>query len=345
MKKLVTKKERNEPINSSKRTVQSFITDWLEVHIKPNKSPSTFRGYEQHARTHIYPVIGRKSLELLTGRDVQACLNAAAAKNLSPTTVKNLNQTLKSALTTAQKWGYISSNAAKNATPPKQIKFDARPLTLDEANQLLKSVDGHRYEALTSVGISLGLRRGEIAGLRWENINWATGVLRITHSLQRIKSRGMVLRELKSETSHREISMPQFCLDALRKRQLVQEQEKIDAGIKWKDTGFVFTERGGGVIQTEKVTTEHRAALKLAKLHHVRFHDLRHTAATLLLSKGVPMKMIQAILGHSSFQFTMSVYGHLVAAMHSEAAQAMDDLFLKPVVAPMVGPAKVEVVH
>jgi integrase len=111
------------------------------------------------------------------------------------------------------------------------------------------------------------------------------------------------------------------------------------------DTGFVFTERNGGPIMTEKVTTEHRAALELAKLTHVRYHDLRHTAATLLYAKGVPMKMIQAILGHSSFQFTMDTYGHLLKEAHNEAAQAMDDMFLRPVVAPVVAPATSETVH
>ena len=346
IKDLVKKKETNQPITSTKRTVGTFIPGWLKD-IEPLVSPSTYRGYEQTARMYIIPMLGKIPLDQLNGQHVQRFLNKVASlpadtrfKNhgalsrkessvgmLSPASVQRINATLKTALSTAITYGFINTNAAKNAKPPKQVKYTAKPLTEVDGLKLLEAVVGDRYEAITTCGMTLGLRRGEVAGLKWSAINFITGRMEITHQLQRVKGDGVVLRELKSKSSRRSIQLPPFCVEALTRRAAIQERERELAGTKWKDTGFIFTGKDGGPIMTEKVTTEHTAALIRAKLPHVRFHDLRHTAATLLLAKKVPMKMVQEILGHSSFQITMELYGHVVAEQRGAATQAMEDMF------------------
>jgi integrase len=253
-------------------------------------------------------------------------------------------------MTRAVKWGKLAINPAKNAESPKQRKYTASPLTLKQAEALLKAVEGDRYEAIFTCA-ALGLRRGEVLGLTWTNIvlndSCSAGVLNVARTLSRIKGKGLVLCDVKTQKSRRTIRLPRFAIEALLRRQMIQEQERINAGEEWKETDLVFTGGTGGPLMPEKINELHRDALERAKLHHVRFHDLRHTAATLLLSKKVPMKMVSEILGHSTFQFTMETYGHVVENMRDETTEAFDQMFgeKRAVVAQVVALDKLEKVQ
>jgi integrase len=315
------------------------MTQWLEDHVKATKAPLTYRGYEQTARMYIIPRLGRIPLERLSGQDVQRCLNQASKDGLSPTSVKNINATLKTALSTGKRWGYVERNAAKDATPPKQKKFAAKALTVEQSERLLKVMAGHRYEALIVVALMMGLRRGEVAALRWSEIDFADGFLHVRTALQRIKGKGVQLHDVKSEKSHRHSPLPALCIAALLRLREMQEEEKRAAGTKWKqDSDFVFTSRYGARIGIEEPIRELKSALKLAKLPDARFHDLRHSTASLLLAKGVPMKIVQEIMGHANFQITMDTYSHVLPSQLRDAMETMNDIFEKPVVAPVVAP-------
>lgn len=351
MRALRRKLETNQPITTTKRTVGSFMLEWLEDHVKPNRSPSTYQSYEQHVRMYIIPMLGKIPLERLNGQDVQRFLNKlrtlsaeerqgrqwggkgmkpSRVEVLTPATIQRVHATLRSGLTKAMRWELISSNAARNASSPPQEKYEAKPLTQSQGLKLLDSVIGHRYEAITTIGLSLGLRRGEVAGLKWTSIDFIAGRMEVTHQLQRVKKIGVVYRTLKTKSSTRSIQLPPFCVDALKRRRAIQEREQKLSGKKWKDTGFVFTSKDGNFIMPEFVTVTHTEALREAGLPHVRFHDLRHTAATLLLAKKVPMKMVQEILGHSSFQITMDLYSHVVEEQREAATDAMERMFGDP---------------
>ena len=331
LRALVRKKERNEPLDNAKKTVASFMAEWLDVQVKPTRSPSTYRGYEQTSRMYIEPMLGRIPFDRLSGKDVQHMLNQLHDSGLSPASVKNVNATLKSALSRAMKWGMIDRNAAKLATPPKQIKYHPHPLTAEQADRLLQFVANHRYEAMFYLALMMGLRRGEILGVRWSDIDFALGVLRVRQALQRIPRQGVQVQQVKSEKSRRNIPLPPIVMRALLRRQDRQQQERKASGTRWKqDSDFVFTSRDGARLMTEEPTRHLNEALDGAKLPHVRFHDLRHSAASLLLSKGVPMKVIQEIMGHSSFQITADTYSHLVSGELKAAMQTMDDLFSRP---------------
>ncbi len=346
IEELKRKKKLNLPTTSPRRTVEQFMDEWLTIHVKPNKAPLTFRGYEQTTRMHIVPILGRLQLDKLNGKDVQKCLNKAAESGLSPTSVKNINATLKSALSTGKKWQYIDRNAAKDATPPKQVKFRGRALAADEGDRLFAAVKGHRYEAIFYLALMMGLRRGETAGLSWRDIDLSKGRLDIQRSLQRIAGKGLVLSGVKTEDSAANVSIPRLCIDALLRRQIIQEKERLAAGAKWKQDGdFVFTSRYGSRIVLEELTRELDKALIRAELPHVRFHDLRHSTASLLLSKGIPMKVVQEIMRHSNFQITMDTYSHLLPSALNGAMETMNDVFSKPVVAPVVAPSRRETIQ
>jgi integrase len=334
---LVSRRKANQPIHSKKGTVATFIADWLADEVTPNRDASTLRIYESTCRLYIVPPLGRIRLDQLNGQQVQRCLNLAA-EHLSPTSVRLVRTVLRTALSTAEEWKMVASNAAKHANIPTQTGYEAKPLTAEQANRLLETVKDHDHGALFTIALSLGLRHGEIGGLRWENIDFATGFLHVRTQIKRIARKGLHLSELKTKKSRRSLRMPRFVVDALLRRQLIQEAQRIKAGAKWKETGFVFTGPRGDVIAPEKINEVHKEMLERANLPHVRFHDLRHSCATLLLSKGVTLKMIQEILGHANFQITADLYSHVARAMRDEATDAMNEIFdsKNPDVAPVV---------
>jgi integrase len=339
LQRLAQQKESGRPISSAKRTVGKFMLEWLEVHVKPNKAPLTYRGYEQTTRMYIIPMLGKIPLARLNGEDVQRCLNQASTDGLSPTSVKAINATLKTALTRAIRWKLLDHNAAKAATPPKQRKYHAKHLPAADADRLLKVVEGHRYEALIVVALMMGLRREEVAALHWSNIDFEQKILHVRYALQRHAGKGMVLAELKTEHSRRDLPIPSLCIEALLRRRTIQEEERIKAGAKWKqDSEFVFTSRDGHRIMIEEPIQILDEALQLAGLPHVRFHDLRHSTASLLIAKGVPLEFVSKIMGHSNLQITGDLYAHLLPTQVRDVMQTMNDIFEKLDVALDVAP-------
>jgi integrase len=351
LKRLTRKFEQKQPINAASLTVGRFTTEWLEDWVKPNRSYSTYHSYEKMVRLYIVPLLGDVPLDDLTGQEVQKFLNKLGnmtaevrfakqrsnlgrkmlhVEYLSPASIQNTHAILKSALSRAVKWGKLAINPAKNAESPKQQKYEAHPLTLKQAAALTKAVDGDRYEFAFSCA-AIGLRFGEILGLSrtdfvWSDNTFSAGVLNVTRQLQRVKGKGLVLVNLKSKKSRRQIKLPKFFIESYLRRVMIQEQDRIDAGEEWKETGLVFTDCFGGFVQHRAIRTIFKAALKKAGLPDIRFHDLRHTAATLLLAKGVPMKMVSEILGHSTPQITMEIYAHVTEEMRDQSTDAFDQI-------------------
>ncbi len=195
----------------------------------------------------------------------------------------------------------------------------------DKARQFLKSVRGHRLEALFSVALAVGLRQGEALGLRWEDIDMAAGVLRVNHQLQRVDGR-LTLVEPKTDRSRRTLVIPRSILERLRDHEKRQLSERLWAGSTWTDGGFVFTNRSGGPLQARNVIREFHKALKDTGLPRIRFHDLRHSCATFLLVQGVSPRVVMELLGHSEIAMTMDTYSHVVPELKREAAERMESL-------------------
>jgi integrase len=177
--------------------------------------------------------------------------------------------------------------------------------------------------------MAIGLRQGEALGLHWADINFETGALAVRNSLQRVKGK-LQLVEVKGQKSRRTITLPQVAISALVKHRAGQEQERQFAGDRWQEAGFVFTTMVGTPLDGPTVTHRFQAALKRAGLHRIRFHDLRHTCATLLLAQGVHPRLIMEILGHSQIAITMNLYAHVIPAMKKEVAAQMDSILAPP---------------
>jgi integrase len=201
-------------------------------------------------------------------------------------------------------------------------------VSADEANRLLQAARGDRFEGVYTVGLALGLRRGEVLGLTWPDVDLDGANLRVLRSLQRIGGK-LQFTETKTPKSRRTVPLPQYAVRALRTHRVKLLQVRLAAGPDRSDDGhdLVFSNRTGGPIEPACLRRAYQRLLATAGLPAIRFHDLRHSAASLMLAQGVPLKTIQEILGHSSIAVTAGFYAHLGEQLKREAADAMDRVF------------------
>ncbi len=306
-------------------TVAEFLRTWLAG---LSLEPSTIRGYEQVVRVHLVPALGHLRLDRLTPLDVDHLLHEKERAGLSAQTCANVRSVLRSAISFAVRKGIVARNVVKLSEPVKTRTYEATYLTRAEAAAFLEAARGDRLEALYSVAIPLGLRQGEILGLRWSDIDLEARQLHVRTQLQFVKGTGFVLKEPKWH-SRRTIVLPDITIRALRAHKIRQAEERLRAGTAWQDHGLVFTTGlGTPVSATNLLKRSFYPILARAGIgRHVRFHDLRHSAATLLLTMGVPLKVVAGVLGHSTTRVTER-YAAVVPELAREAAAAMDRALL-----------------
>ena len=311
------------PVAVERQTVGQFLAHWLDT-VRPSLAPRTFEHYEMVLRLHVVPDLGPLRLDKLSPQHVQALLARKAAAGLSTQSVRHVRTVLRIALNQALKWGLVARNAAALAVAPKLVRKQFRSLTPEQARQLLDAAKGDRFEAIFTVALSLGLRLGEIIGLRWQDVDLNAGTLTVNQTIYRVRGKGVIAAAPKTERSRRTLHLPESVVSALRSHRARQLQERLAAGRDWKDTGLVFTSRIGTPVDQRNLFRAFKALLAKAGLPDVRFHDLRHSAASLLLAQGVPMRAVMELLGHSSISTTADIYSHVMPAMMREVADKMD---------------------
>jgi integrase len=237
----------------------------------------------------------------LNPQQVQAILNRhLAGGHLARRSVAYIRIVLRAALNRARKWNLVVRNAAELVKSPRLQRFEIQPLSPPQARTLLDSAKGNRLEALYAVALACGLRMGEILGLRWNSIDFERGQLAVEHALHRQKGKGLVLTETKTDRSRRTIALPAPLIAALRAHRVRQLQEQLVAGSHWQERGFVFTSGVGSGLEPRNLHRAFKAMLTKAGPPDIRFHDLRHNAASLMLAQGVPLRVVMEVLGHSS---------------------------------------------
>lgn len=306
-------------------TVKEFLKTWMRDVQDARLSPATFQTYEGYIRNHLVPVLGAKRLGQLTASDIRSFLAIKSREGKSPATVKQMHAILRSALQHAMREDLVPRNVAKLVVVPTPPKQDVEPLTPDEARKLLKAAKGTSWEALWTLYVGLGLRRGEALGLRWGDIDLENGYLNVVQSLQR--SRGELrLKSPKTDTSRRRVVIPGFCIDALTRHRTSEREKLASLGLLVDPATLAFTSHGTP-IEPRNVNRAFEALLKKAKLRRVKLHDLRHTCASLLLAEGVAPRVVMELLGHSAIAVTMNTYSHVIPALQDESAKRMDALF------------------
>jgi integrase len=312
-------------------SVEQWLDSWLRG-LEGTIRPRTLEGYEVIIRRHLGPAIGKKRLAKLTPSEVEAMLSAKVKAGASPRSAHHMRAVLRTALTVAERDGIVSRNVASLARPPRVVKKnEMRSLTPAQVDAFLEAIKNERLKAMYVVTLGLGLRQGEVLGLRWQDIDLDASILSVTHALQWIRPRGEhasvpQLVEPKSEESHRTLRLPKSVVVALREHRARWRHEKLALGGRWVDEwDLVFTGPFGEPLNPRTVWEGFKAVLKRAQLPtEIRFHDLRHSAASLLGAKHVPARVVQKILGHSSISLTLQTYSHVFAEQHEEAAEIMD---------------------
>jgi integrase len=305
-------------------TLGSFLDIWLSEVAKPSVRHWTYKGYEVHVRLHLKPALGRLPLDRVEPTHVQSLLNAKLKSGLSPKSVRYILGTLRTALNQANRWGYISRNPAALVDGPRVERYEIQPLSLDEARTFLAAIKGDRLQALYSVALTMGLRQGEALGLRWQDVDLSAGTLRVSKQLQRIDGE-FKLVEPKTSRSRRTLALPATAIYELKDHCLKQRDERMAAGARWSDMDLVFTRPDGGPLDGTVVTHQFHRLLDKAGLPQRRFHDLRHSCATLLLAQGVSPRVVMEILGHSQIALTMNTYTHVLPELKRDAARRMDE--------------------
>lgn len=327
------------PMRTNERlTVGAYLDSWLQS-ARSEVRPMTWISYEGHVRLHIAPTLGRVPLAKLTPPDLRALYADRTAAGLSPGSVTRVHATLRRALGQAYRDGLVPRNVGTLVSPPVSRRAEIRPLAPEQARTLLAAARGDRLEALYAVAVALGLRQGEALGLRWQDVDLDTGTLTVRRSLQRIPKplRGpddggygehYRLVEPKTSRSRRTLTMPAIVMAALRDHRVRQRKEQLAAGPAWQGErwGLVFATTIGTPLDARNVSHRFEALLVRAGLPRVRFHDLRHSAATLMLAQGVSPRVIMETLGHSQIAMTMNLYAHVMPTMQRDAADRMDAL-------------------
>jgi len=306
-------------------TVGKFLDQWMIEVVQPSVRPWTYRGYDVHVRLHIKPALGNLALEAVSPRHVQALLNQKLAEGLAPKTVRYIRGTLRTAFKQATRWGLIVRNPVDAVDGPKVERFEIRPFTPDEARQFLSAIRGERLEALYSVALTMGLRQGEALGLRWQDVDLDLGNLRINKQLQRINGKFQLV-EPKTPRSRRTLALPASIVVGLREHWNRQLSERAVVGERWETSDLVFTTDRGRPLDGTVVSHHFHRQLDRAGLVQRRFHDLRHSCATLLLVQGVSPRVVMDVLGHSQIALTMNTYTHVLPQLRREAADRMEAL-------------------
>lgn len=324
--KLQHELQRGVPVQTAGTTVAAFLEQWLAT-VKSNVRPKTYLSYSGIVNTHLVPALGRHRIERLIQQHMHEMMVEKAASGLSLRTVTYIRSVLRAALNQAMKWDLIPRNVATLVNPPQVDVYQPKTLSKTEAARLIATLRGDRLEALYAVSLSVGLRQGEILGLRWEDVDFDQGSVLIRKQLQVIDGQP-TFTEPKSKMSRRTIPLPASVVDLLGQHRQRQLEERIRAGGQWQSQwGLVFTTPVGRPLDDSSLRKHFKQTLERADLPPMRFHDMRHSAASMLAARGVHPSVAQRILGHANISTTLAVYTHVEEAMMRQATDLMGDLY------------------
>ena len=310
---------------ADKSTLAVFLRHWLSAYCVPKLAPNTVNGYRVNVERHIIPYIGQIPLNKLTPANIQKLYADLLTSGLSGTSVRYVHNNLHRALKYAVKQELISRNPADLVDPPRIDHIEMRVLTPDESKTLISGCVGTDIYLPVLLGLSLGLRRGEALGLQWDDIDMDAKTVTIIHSAS-FRKGGFLLSSTKTRNSRRTLIMPDALYIALKDAYNKQQREAAIFGDGYNSYHLVCCLPDGMPITSGILQHRFHDVLTSCGLPSIRFHDLRHTNATLMLRNRIPAKIVSAMLGHSSIGITMDTYSHVMTDMQEGAIDVMDGL-------------------
>ncbi len=318
-------------VEGSKIFYSDFLDSWLETK-KHQVAEQTWSYYSQLVRDYIKPKLGMYKLRELSTRRIQDFYNHLVVQGVGLRTIEKNHLIIHASLNYSLKYGLIPSNPDSFTDPPKPKKKEMKYLNIEEVKKLLQVAkeNNNRNYALYYLAIVTGMRQGELLGLQWKNVDLERGIITVNQNLKRLPKGNLVFGKPKTKTSIRSITIGQETIEVLRIHKEMIERERYNESINdlWKEMDMVFPSTIGTPIDPTNLLKKFRQLLKRVGLPKFRFHDLRHTSASLMLNNGVDVLVASRRLGHSRPSITLDVYGHLLSSMQDSVASKMDELVL-----------------
>lgn len=326
LRKLINDIENNAVGNMEKTTLNELIDHFLSYK-SHELAPNTMRDYKNILLKHVAPILGDMQVNKIKAIHLQKYYTIKL-NTLSANSVNKHHRVLKKLFRTAMQLELITVNPADIVEAPKTEKKNVgQALTVEELHQLIDYAEGSMLEIPIMLAALCGLRRGEICALKWSDINFDKGTLTVSKSMCRLESNEWVLKLPKSDTSAREIQIPSIVIKSLKKRRISTLENKLKYCNCYSDDDFVVCNELGEFYNPDCISHSFSLALEHAGIRHVRFHDLRHTNATIMLQQGVPMKVASERLGHSTINITADLYTHVSRDLDKDASERINQIF------------------
>jgi integrase len=326
--------EAGRTVTTNEETVAQLLVRWDRDVLSTQVRPLARENYKSVADHHIVPTLGKKKVGKLTVADVQSLLAAKLAggpdgkpKPLSVSSVRRIRSVLAQALAECVVEGTLTRNVAALTKPPKSHRTEGRTLTPEQAKKLLEAMNDHRLGSLFGLMLATGLRRGEALGLRWDDVDLKKGVVVVRRQLQRVGGE-LVANDVKTTKSRRAVNIAPPVAKILKARKVAQAKDRLAYGEAWVETGYVFTTQLGTPLDPRNIQRDFETICTKAGLGKWHPHELRHSAASLMLAAGVPLQVVSEMLGHSSIRMTADVYGHVLQPQREEAAAALAEVLI-----------------
>ena len=312
---------------NAQTTLEEFMKNWL-TSIESKLRSNTYKQYRQITQQHILPGLGKIKLKDLKPEHIQNRYNEMVKQGIGLRTVQLTHSVVHIALVHAVKLGVIPRNPDDATTPPKPSPKEMRFFDQDQVQQFLiiAKEKNDKFYALYHLAISTGLRQAEIIGLKWSDMDWDKKTLQVQRQLTRKKGGSFEFTTPKTKAGKRTIILGPNTCDVLKVHRQNQFQLMLAAGKKWQDHDLIFTTSIGTPIDKYNLLKSFKQLLRDAGLPEIRFHDLRHTAASLMLNSDIPVIVVSRRLGHSRPSITLDIYGHLIPGRQEEVAELMDEL-------------------
>ncbi len=309
-------------------TLEAFLNDWLNDYCIPRLALNTVNGYRVNIKKHIVPYIGNIPLYKLQNTDITHLYAKLREKKLSETSILYVHRVLHRALSYAVKQRVLPYNVTDFVEAPKKNKFKANVLKADEIITLLSACANTEIYLPVMLAVMLGLRRGEVLGLKWSDIDFKSSCVEIQRTATFTKD-GVILSDTKTKSSNRTLLLSKSLINELQKHKEKQKEYSANYGTGYNPQNMVFCRADNTLITASILQKDFKKALSDSNLQNIRFHDLRHSNATLLLRQNIPAKIVSSLLGHSNISITLDTYSHVMTDMQESAVNALDNLIFK----------------
>jgi len=313
-------------VQPGKVKVSQFLDKWLEAYCKPNLTPKALERYESIVRVHLKPALGRLTLPQLRSSHIQALYAQMLNNELAPRSVRYAHVVLHKSINTALKWGLVGRNAADGVDLPKPRRPEMLTWDETELSTFLEAAKHSQYFALLYTALFSGARRSELLALRWQDIDLLLGQMSVSRSLHHLRSGEYVFGETKSARSRRMISLSPSAVLVLKAH---YDKVRMDLAMLEKpfaDNRLIFCQLDGHPYRPETISRAFENLAVRAGVKKIRFHDARHTHASLMLKQGIHPKIVQERLGHSSIAITLDTYSHVAPGLQQAAANRFDEV-------------------